>query len=180
MESHGLTISGVEALHRLSKVTGRSELYDPEIKEVKIPFNIEKGEVRTSGFAFEIADTRVKVDEGRTGLDEKIDYMLHVDVPTSESTVFKMSKMGVHIGGTFTKPEVSVRSRDMIVEAKETMKRNVAKTTEVVKEEAREEWREQKEEMKENAREGAREVKESLREAGKEIKNTWRRILNNE
>ncbi|MCR4619336.1 MAG: AsmA-like C-terminal region-containing protein [Paludibacteraceae bacterium] len=180
MESHGLTISGVEALHRLSKVTGRSELYDPEIKEVKIPFNIEKGEVRTSGFAFEIADTRVKVDEGRTGLDEKIDYMLHVDVPTSESTVFKMSKMGVHIGGTFTKPEVSVRSRDMIVEAKETMKRNVAKTTEVVKEEAREEWREQKDEMKENAREGAREVKESLREAGKEIKNTWRRILNNE
>lgn len=180
MESHGLTISGVEALHRLSKVTGRSELYDPEIHEVRIPFQIERGEVRTGGFAFEIADTRVRVDEGRTGLDEKIDYTLHVDVPTSESTVFKMSKMGVHIGGTFTKPEVSVKSRDMIAEARETMKRNVVKTAEAVKEDARGEWREQREEMKEEAREGAKEVKESLREAGREIRNTWKRMMNNE
>ncbi len=177
LESRNLTISGVEALHRLSKVLKRSELYDPEIKDVNIPYEIKDGKVKTGKFSFYIADTKITVDEGTTGLDERIDYMLHVDVPTSESTLFKMSKMGVHIGGTFTQPEVSVKSRDMIEDAKQTLKQNVAKTKESVKNEMKEEWNEQKEEMKESLSEGKEDVKAGLREAKEEIKNAWKGLF---
>lgn len=176
LSSHNLTISDVEALHRLSKVLGRSELRDPEIKEVHIPYTIEEGKVKTDSFSCYIADTKLKVDKGMTGLDERIDYTLHVDVPTRESAVFKMSKMGVHIGGTFSQPEVKIVSRDMIKEAKQTVKENVAKVKESVKEEIAEDWKEQKNDMKESWSEGKDEMKQGLKEAGSEIKEAWKSL----
>lgn len=177
LESRDVTVSGVEALHKLSKVLKRSELYDPEIKDVKIPYEIKDGKVMTGKFSFYIADTKIMVDEGTTGLDERIDYTLHVDVPTSGSTLFKMSKMGVHMGGTFARPEVTVRSRELVEDAKRTLKENVARTTESVKEDMKDEWREQKEEMKESLSESKEDVKAGLREAKEEIKQAWKGLF---
>lgn len=175
--SNNITISGVKALHKLSKVLNRSELHDPEIKSVRIPFAVSNGKVHTDDFSFMIADTKIQIDEGYTGIDETIDYRLHADIPASETTIFKVSKMGIHLFGTFNKPEVKIETKDMMKEAGKTISNNVKTTLNAAKEEMKTEWKAEKEDMKEEWKESGKELKSELKEAGSEIKNAFKNLF---
>jgi gas vesicle protein len=177
ISSNDITISGVEALHRLSKALKRDEFYDPEISHVSIPFEVKDGKVLTSNFSFYIADTKFNVENGYTSINENIDYTMHVDIPTSESTILKINKAGVRITGTISDPKVKVQTKEMIKEAGRTIKNNISTTVKTAANDIKEEWKEERAGMKEDWKESKENLKEDMKEAGSEIKNAFRSLF---
>jgi gas vesicle protein len=167
----------VEALHRLSKALKRDEFYDPEISHVSIPFEVKDGKVLTSNFSFNIADTKFNVENGYTSINENIDYTMHVDIPTSESTILKINKAGVRITGTISDPKVKVQTKEMIKEAGRTIKNNISTTVKTAANDIKEEWKEERAGMKEDWKESKENLKEDMKEAGSEIKNAFRSLF---
>ncbi|MBO6005842.1 MAG: hypothetical protein J6P49_03170, partial [Paludibacteraceae bacterium] len=177
ISSNDITISGVEALHRLSKALKRDEFYDPEISHVSIPFEVKDGKVLTSNFSFYIADTKFNVENGYTSINENIDYTLHVDIPTSETTILKISKAGVRITGTISDPKVKVQTKEMFKEAGKTIKNNISTTVKTATNDIKEEWKEERSNIKEDWKESRESMKEDMKEAGSEIKNAVKSLF---
>lgn len=177
ISSENITVSGVESLHRLSKTLKKPELYEPLIPSVSIPFRIMNGNVYTENFGFSVSQYQLKIDKGRTGLDKSVDYVMHLDVPTSESTVFKVERVGVHITGSIDDPKVKIQTREMLEDAARTMGHHASSTMKAAGEDMKQEWREQKEEMRENLSNSGAEMKTGLKEAGQEIKKGLRDLF---
>ena len=178
--SENITVSGVESLHRLSKTLKKPELSDPLIPSVRIPFEIQNGNVYTENFGFAVAAYQLKIDKGRTGLDKTVDYVMHLDVPTSETTVFKVERIGVRISGPIDNPEVKVQTREMLKDAARTMGKNVSTTVRAATTDIKQEWNEQKGELRENLSNSGQEMKSGLKEAGQEIKKGFRDLFRRE
>jgi hypothetical protein len=170
--SKNLAIKNVKVLHTLGSVLKRDELKDPEIEKVSIPFEIKNGRVYTDPFDINIADTKINVEKGSTGVDQTIDYTMKVAIPTSGNNVFKLSKLGVKIGGTFTSPKISIQTKEMIKDAVATIKQQANKKIEEVKTVAKEQVNELKQQAKEN-------ITPNLKKAGDNIKESGKKVLNN-
>lgn len=177
LSSENLTISGVKALHTLSNVLKRTELYDPEITSVTVPFYIKNGCVKTEAFDFMVADTKVAVEQGLTTLDETIDYTMRVDIPTESTTIFKLNKLSVAMTGTFSEPKVKIQTKELFKDAGQTMKSNIQKTFSEVGKDMKEQWSDAKEEFNESMKEAREESGSELKEAGREIKETFRGLF---
>jgi hypothetical protein len=170
--SNNLTIKNVKALHTLGSVLKRDELKDPEIEKVSIPFEIKNGRVYTDPFEFNIADTKINMEKGSTGVDQTIDYTMKVAIPTSGNAVFKLSKLGVKIGGTFSAPKVSIQTKEMMKDAVATIKQQASKKMDEVKTVAKEQINEMKQQAKEN-------ITPNLKKAGDNIKESGKKVFNN-
>jgi len=170
--SKNLTIKNVKALHTLGSVLKRDELKDPEIEKVSIPFEIKNGRVYTDPFDINIADTKINVEKGSTGVDQTIDYTMKVAIPTSGNAVFKLSKLGVKIGGTFSAPKISIQTKEMMKDAVATIKQQASKKMDEVKTVAKEQINEIKQQAKEN-------IAPNLKKAGDNIKESGKKVFNN-
>jgi hypothetical protein len=78
--------------------------------------------VYTKPFDMKVGATTIKMNEGSTGIDETINYSMSLEMPTSESTIVKLSKLGVSIKGTFDKPKVKVETKELLKDAAATLK----------------------------------------------------------
>jgi hypothetical protein len=130
LQSHNLSISGVPALNALSSALKTQELKTMNIKDVRIPFSISNGLVRTPPFDIKVAGYALTLG-GTTGLDQSIQYEGKVSLPTNMP-----SPLGVHINnlpfqlfGTFSQPKVKL---DMNALGKEVMNSAVNKVLNAV------------------------------------------------
>ena len=109
IRSGNFKISGVEALSALATASGNSALSQLSTSEATlISFTLKDGNIITKPFDIKIGTTKLTLS-GLTGLDSSIDYKVAVALP----------KMTLHgkIGGTFSKPKVSLDAGKMVEQA---------------------------------------------------------------
>lgn len=168
ISSNNMGIKDVKVMNTIASVLKKDEFKDPVLKDVSIPFEITKGRVYTDPFSFNIANTKLDMDRGSTGLDQTIDYTLRADIPTSDNSVIKLNKLGLKIGGTFSNPKVSIETKALIDEAKAVLKEEATKKVEEAKEVAKEQINQAatqaKEDLKENLNEELKKTGDNLKE----------------
>jgi hypothetical protein len=89
------------------------------VKDMKISFTIKNGRVSTKPFDLKMGNYVVNLS-GDTGLDQSIDYTGKVKIPTSASKMGQLANLStidLKIGGTFTKPKVSLDTKSMAKQA---------------------------------------------------------------
>jgi hypothetical protein len=172
LSSQNLSIKDVKLLQTIGTVLNRNELKNPTINNVSIPFEIEKGRVYTNPFDINIADTKLMVQRGSTGIDQTIDYVMNADVPTPENTIVKLNKLGLRITGTLTNPKVKIETKEMVQDAVNTLKQQAAKGMEQTKEVAKQQIEEIKTQTKEN-------INTELKKAGQDLKESSKDALKN-
>lgn len=169
LQSKDLTIKDVKVLQTIATVTKRNELANPTIKNVSVPFEIEKGRVYTDPFDIAVADTKVTVQRGSTGIDQTIDYTMNLNVPTSDNTIVKLSKLGLKVGGTFTSPTVKIETKEMLQDAANTLKEQASKGVDQVKETAKQQAAELTKSTKEDLNKNLKQSGEEIKSAGKNV-----------
>lgn len=109
LQSKDMQVKEVKALDALALAMKDSKFKNPSIKDLKLPFKIEEGKVKTNPFDVKLGDTKINLS-GITGLDQTIQYAGLVTLPQGVS-----SKLGVginqisfKIGGTFSNPKISL------------------------------------------------------------------------
>lgn len=110
--SNDVTISDVPALTAMATALKNDNLKKISAKDIKIPFNIEDGRVNTKPFDINMGGTKMNLS-GSTGLDQSIDYVVKVSLP-SGLTNGMLSSVGVKIGGTFSSPKVSLDTQSLL------------------------------------------------------------------
>ncbi len=168
--SDDLAIKGVKTFNTLGTVLNRSELKNPELDQVNIPFEILDGRVYTEPFDMTVGATTIKMHKGSTGIDKKIDYTMNLEMPTPESTILKISKLGVRIGGTFDNPKIKVETKELLKEAAATIKVQAKEKMS----EAGSVAKEQLKEMRQNIRNG---LKPDVEESGENLKKEGGKML---
>ncbi len=166
LSSQNLSIKDVKLLQTIGTVLNRNELKNPTINNVSIPFEIEKGRVYTNPFDINVADTKLTVQRGSTGIDQTIDYVMNASIPTPESTIVKLSKLGLRITGTITDPKVKIETKEMVQDAVNTLKQQAAKGVEQTKEVAKQQIEEIKTQTKENINTELKKTGQDLKESG--------------
>lgn len=181
--SKNLVVKNVKALHTIASVLKRDEFKNPEIQKISIPFEVKQGRVYTDPFEFAIADTKFLVEKGSTGIDQTIDYTMKVNMPTPESTIIKLNKLGLKVGGTFSNPKVSIQTKELINDAMNTLKQQANKALDAAKVQAKEQVEAAKVQAKEqlnNVKQQAKEnVAPEMKKAGESIKENGKQMLNN-
>ncbi len=172
LESNNLEIKDVKVLATIAKVLRRDEFKDPEIKHVKVEYEIKDGRVYTKPFNFKVADTEFTVEDGSTGIDQTIDYKMKVNMPQSQDDILKISKLGLKVGGTFSNPKVSIETKELLNDAMSTLKKQASKQMDEAGEVVKEQFEELKKETKEN-------IAPELKKAGESIKEESKKIFKN-
>lgn len=113
--SNDVTISDVPALTAMATALKNDQLKTISAKDIKIPFNIKEGRVHTSPFDINMGTTKMNLS-GSTGLDQSIDYVAKVNLPSSISKGV-LSSVNVKIGGSFTSPKVSLDAQNLLEQA---------------------------------------------------------------
>ncbi len=167
--SDNLAIKDVKVLNNLGTVLNRDELKNPELDRVSVPFEIKDGRVFTDPFAMTVGETTINMDKGSTGIDQTIDYTMKLEIPTPESTLIKLNKIGVRLGGSFSKPTVKIETREMLKDVAATLKSQTKETMDEVKVVAKEQITEIKEQLKEGIAPELKEAGQNIKEGGKKI-----------
>ncbi len=113
--SNDVTISNVPALSAVASLLKNESLKTISPNDLKIPFNVANGRVNTSPFDVNLGVTKMNL-AGSTGLDQTIDYVAKVSLP-SNLTKGMLNNVNVKIGGTFTSPKVSLDTKSLIGDA---------------------------------------------------------------
>lgn len=183
LQSKNLVIKDVKVLHTIAAVLKRDEFKNPEIEKVAVQFEVKQGRVYTEPFDFNIADTKLRIEKGSTGIDQTIDYTMKVNMPTSEGTIVKLNKLGLKVGGTFTNPKVSIQTKELLNDALSTLKDQASKKMDEAKVVAKEQLEQVKTQAKEqlnNVKEQAKEnIAPEIKKAGDNIKEGGKQIINN-
>lgn len=118
LQSKNVTVKENKALTALAKALKNDNLKSATVKDLKISFDIADGRVNTKPFDIKIADAAINLS-GSTGLDQTIAYNGKMTLPESA-----MARLGAptsnaffKIGGTFTKPTVSIDMKSTLKEA---------------------------------------------------------------
>jgi len=115
LQSQNLKISGIKALDLIATTLKKESLKNISPKDLKIPFKISDGKIKTSPFSIKVGETMLNF-EGSTGIDKTIDYKVKVNLPSSLSSQGISSLKGT-IGGTFDKPILKLDTEDMAKQA---------------------------------------------------------------
>lgn len=115
LQSQNIQISGIKALDLLATTIKKESLKNIAPKDLKIPFSISDGKIKTSPFSINISDVKL-IFEGSTGLDKTIDYKVNAKLPESMTGNFISNIKGT-IKGTFLKPIISLDTEDIAMQA---------------------------------------------------------------
>jgi hypothetical protein len=110
LQSNNVEISGVPALDGLAAALKNESLKDLKVKDLKLPFTISGGRVATKPFDVNFGSGTMNLS-GSTGLDQSIDYMAKVNLADKLANNY-LKSVNVKIGGTFTKPQFSIDTKD--------------------------------------------------------------------
>lgn len=115
LESSDIHVQNIKAFDQLAAVLKDDRLKKIEAKDVKISFTIADGRIETSPFDLKLGNVGLNL-AGSTGLDQTIDYVASVALPTGTAGGY-LNKVNVNIGGTFSSPEISLGVKEMAQDA---------------------------------------------------------------
>lgn len=121
LSSQEMKVSGLKVMDMLAEKLGNDKLKSISSKDINIPFTIQDGRVTTDAFNLQSGDIKMNLS-GSTGLDQTIDYAAKVTLPAKANLGGVLSTANVKIGGTFTKPQISLGVKDMAKEALDVVK----------------------------------------------------------
>jgi len=121
LSSQEMRVSGVKVMNVLAEKLGNDKLKSISTKDINIPFTIQDGRVTTDAFNLQSGDIKMNLS-GSTGLDQTIAYTAKVTLPAKVNLGGILSTANVKIGGTFTKPEISLGVEDMAKDALNVIK----------------------------------------------------------
>jgi len=140
-------LSNVAVLTALASGLKRPELANPVIKDLALEFAVKDGKVTTKPFNVSLGTIKMNLG-GTTGLDKSIAYTGKVQLPGKFNTG-QLSNVAIKIGGTFTKPKVSLDMagmvNDLLSGAKAQVATEVNKQVDAAKGKALDEAKKQKE-----------------------------------
>lgn len=117
--TQNINLSGVKSINLIAAALNKPGLSSMNVKDMKISFTIKNGRVSTKPFDLKMGNYVVNLS-GDTGLDQSIDYTGKVKIPTSASKMGQLANLStidLKIGGTFTKPKVSLDTKSMAKQA---------------------------------------------------------------
>lgn len=115
IKSAHIQVQNIEAFDALAKALNNDKLRQIEAKDVAIRFAIKDGRITTQPFDLKLAGTSVNLS-GSTGLDQTIDYVAKVSMPSS-ATGGVLETLNVQIGGTFSSPKITLGVREAAEQA---------------------------------------------------------------
>ena len=115
LESSDIRVQNIKAFEQLATVLKNDRLKQIDAKDVKISFTIADGRITTSPFDLKLGNIGMNLS-GSTGLDQTIDYVASVALPSGTAGGY-LEKVNVNIGGTFTSPKVSLGVKEMAQDA---------------------------------------------------------------
>lgn len=113
--SNDVQVAEVPVLTALASTLKVDQLKTISAKDIKVPFKIEEGRLKTSPFDINMGSTKMNLS-GSTGLDQSIDYVAKINLPSS-LTKGALSNVNVKIGGSFTSPKISLDTKDLLGQA---------------------------------------------------------------
>ncbi len=112
IQSNDIQLQNVEAFSLLATLLKNDKFKNIEAKDLKIAFKIKDGKVTTSPFDLKLGNITMNLS-GVTGLDQTIDYKAKINIPGGGA----FSKVTANIGGTFTKPAITLNAEEVVKEA---------------------------------------------------------------
>ncbi len=146
MKTEGVVITNFEPLSKVADALKMDKFKRLDLNNVNISYKFSNGRVVVEPFDMKIADVKSTI-QGSNGFDQTIDYTMNVEVPASlmggkasgalsgvlakanssgaNLSVGKNINVKVLIGGTVTKPTVSLGVKDAVAGAVEDVKTKV-------------------------------------------------------
>jgi hypothetical protein len=119
ISTQDVNLSGVKSIDLIATALNKPSLSNMNVKNMKIDFTIKDGRVSTKPFDIKWGGYVLNLS-GDTGLDQTINYSGKVKIPESAATIGKfadISTIDLKIGGTYTKPKVSLDTKSMAKQA---------------------------------------------------------------
>ena len=128
IRSEHIRLGNIAALDALARVLRDEGLRQIEARDVRIRFTVADGRIATQPFDIRMGKTSINLS-GVTGLDETIDYTARVTLPVG-SAGGVLSTFNVHIGGTFSSPEITLGLKEAARDAvRDVVEEQVQKLT---------------------------------------------------
>ncbi|MBR5850356.1 MAG: AsmA family protein [Alistipes sp.] len=102
LRSENINLQQIELFGQLADLTKQEQLRKIEAKDLKVEFAVKDGRLTTRPFTLKMGSMGLTLS-GSTGLDQTIDYEASLSLPEGSAGGI-LSRVGVDIGGTFTKP----------------------------------------------------------------------------
>ncbi|MBQ7822811.1 MAG: AsmA family protein [Bacteroidaceae bacterium] len=115
LESANINIQNIEVFDQLASLLKNDKLKNINAKDIKIPFTIEDGLIKTNPFDLSVGNISMNLS-GTTSLSQEIDYNAKIKLPENSLGDY-VKNVTAHIGGTFTSPKISLNTKDMIQDA---------------------------------------------------------------
>ena len=118
LRSENIELQQIELFGQLADALKYDQLRTLDAKDVKVEFVIKEGRLTTQPFDLKLGAASMTL-AGSTGLDQTIDYQATVHLPEGAAGGV-LSKVGVTIGGTFSKPTIKLGVKEAAKEAAKT------------------------------------------------------------
>lgn len=118
LRSENIELQQIELFGQLADALKYDPLRRLDAKDVKVEFVIKEGRLTTQPFDLKLGAASMTL-AGSTGLDQTIDYQATVNLPEGAAGGV-LSKVGVTIGGTFSKPTIKLGVKEAAKEAAKT------------------------------------------------------------
>ena len=200
-QTNNINVSGIETLINIGKMLKINALNNPKIDKVKAQFEIDKGKMHIKPFQFKLNNIQSGL-EGTISVDQKINFILNMDVPRKmlgnkaneivgnligkanamglNLTMGDIIKMKFKISGDFTNPKIvpviagaEGQSTQEIV--KEAVTQKVEEVVDDAKEKAKEEARKQADFILAQAQNQADKLKAEAKKSADKIRSEARK-----
>ena len=115
IRSANIHVQNIGAFDALAKALNNDALKRIEAKDVAIRFAVRDGRITTQPFDLKMGNIKMNLS-GTTGLDQTIDYVAKVALP-SGATGGVLQNVNVNIGGTFSSPKITLGVKEAAQEA---------------------------------------------------------------
>lgn len=115
LRSANIHVQNIGAFDALAKALNNDALKRIEAKDVTIRFAVHDGRITTQPFDLKMGDIKMNLS-GSTGLDQSIDYVAKVNLPSGAAGGVLQS-VNVNIGGTFASPKITLGVREAAEQA---------------------------------------------------------------
>lgn len=116
ISTQNIDLSNIKVIKLLASAIKKPGLNNLNVKNMKVAFSIKNGYIKTRPFDIKFGNYIINLT-GDTGIDQTINYTGKVKIPANESSTFgklaNISTIDLKIGGTFTKPKISLDTKSM-------------------------------------------------------------------
>ena len=120
LTTRDLSLSGVKIIDDIADAIKQPNLKEMKVKDMSLDFIIKDGRLQTEPFDIKLGDYSINLS-GTTGLDQSIDYMGKIKVPSSAGDLAKLGTVNLKIEGTFNSPKLSIDTSSMLKQAAESI-----------------------------------------------------------